>query len=208
MIKGWWFSRRVFLLAALACLVGTLLTSPGAAGADVIPQGQKAVSYCFTVANVGDFPDYVVLAYEQPPNPGVPATLHVIADASCFAARFSATFYAMRRAEFSPGLIPTERNAQRTFLASDPRVIQSQGITRVAPVVFVDQRDSRTSIAETYRVVSLTDSAITLERDPIAPGAVNSTTNRALNFAWFALLPLAALIAIGVMLLVRRRRRA
>jgi hypothetical protein len=64
------------------------------------------------------------------------------------------------------------------------------------------------SIAETYRVVSLTDSAIILEQDPIAPGAVNSTTSRALNYAWFALLPLAALIAIGLVLLVRQRRRA
>src|SRR6187431_2170863 len=83
MLKGWWFSRRAYLVAALACLAGAILIRPGEVGADVIPQGQKVVSYCFAVANVGDFPDYVVLAYEQPPNPGVPATVHVIADASC-----------------------------------------------------------------------------------------------------------------------------
>lgn len=49
------------LLAALAALAAATPAAP--ARADVLPPGQKAVGYCFAVANLASYPDAVVLAY-------------------------------------------------------------------------------------------------------------------------------------------------
>jgi hypothetical protein len=208
----WWRSWR-HLWFVLAFAIGAILARPGEASADVIPQGQKGVNYCATVSNVGDFPDYVVFAYEQPQNPSVPGSFYTLADATCQSLRFPTTYYAMKRADFSRELLPADRNAQRSFLEGDSRVIRGLAIS---PTRFVDQRDSTTSIAATYRIESITESGLAMQLVGQSPAPGSASTlggaltvgNRAVAFAWFALVPLAALIAIGVVLLVRRRRRA
>jgi hypothetical protein len=174
--------------------------------ADIIPQGQKAVSYCAGVSNVGDFSDYVLFTYEQPQNPSIAGVFSTIADATCKSLTFPTTFYALKRADYSQGIFPSDRSAQRSFLEADPRVIR--GVT-ATPTRFVDQSDLATAITATYRIASLTESGLAMQlvSENRAPGESVAAKNRAVTFAWFALLPLAALIAIVVVLLVRRRRR-
>jgi hypothetical protein len=48
--------RTVILLL----LIG-LVIAPAAA--DVIPPGQRAVSSCFEIGNLGEFPDYLFIAF-------------------------------------------------------------------------------------------------------------------------------------------------
>src|SRR5689334_20918959 len=108
----------------LAAFIGVTLARPGVVGADVIPQGQKAVSYCAGVSNVGEFPDYIILAYEQPQNPSIAGSYTTITDATCKSLYSPATFFAMKRADYSQDILPADRNAQRSSLEGDPRVIR------------------------------------------------------------------------------------
>ena len=211
--------RARFRLAIAA--IGLLTLVPGAVRADVIPPGQRSVQYCFEIANAAAFPDYVLVAAL------IPSGHQVITGGECTGLYRGATIYAMKRSDYNPAAIPQEGQAQRAFFASSPQVIRP-GV-QVNALRTVAQGDPRTAVADVLTIAALTDTALDLgftgvrytfnngttqeipyqeqgqRPEPSAVAPVAQLTSRAISFAWFALLPLAALIAIGAIIILRRR---
>ncbi|MGN6697906.1 MAG: hypothetical protein ACTHMR_07100 [Thermomicrobiales bacterium] len=191
-------SRRLLVtLAALWLLLGTAAPE---ARADALLPNEKSIEYCFQVSNAGDFPDYVLIAAFGPPGYGY----QIVQAGDCVHPQRSATLYAAKKAGFDQSQIPPQGAAQATYFNTSPQIIRPG---YQAPVVrTVPKSDRRTSITDTLRIVTLTDTTLHVEQVRSAASDPAPAAGRAFSVLWFVLLPLVALLGIaGGILLFRRR---
>jgi hypothetical protein len=224
--------RRVGVLIVVAwCAVLGLAGAP-AARADAIPPGKKSVDYCFEVANLDAYPDYVFLAYFGQPGGGYT----VIAPGQCIHFyKFShPALYAMARADFDPAAIPGDRVAERAYFTGATGLIPSS--VTIQPVSLVDQDDPVSAVVDVLRITALDGRALAVEKAAVRYTFVDGTTEelpyrtqdarpaptghvalpgagatpgaRAFWWAWYVALPAAALLGLGAIFALRRRRHA
>ena len=75
-----------------------LLLAPSVVSADVIMPGQKGVSWCYEISNIGDYPDYVFIVSTE-----YPLAEYEIIDEGCFTfyKNGQASVYAIPKNEFN-----------------------------------------------------------------------------------------------------------
>jgi LPXTG-motif cell wall-anchored protein len=188
------------LLIAFAALSATFGARMPAAWADALLPNEKSIDYCFQVSNTADFPDYVLIAAFGPPGYGY----QLVQAGDCVHPQRSATLYAAKKSEFNQAQIPPQGTAQAAYFTTSPQIIRPG--YQVPVVRTVPKSDRRTSITDTLRVVTLTDTTLQVEQVRSAASNPTPATGRAFSVLWFALLPLVALLGIaGGVLLFRRR---
>jgi hypothetical protein len=220
---------RFALAVVLAGLVLALL--PGAALADVIPPGAKPVDYCFEITNVADFPDYVLVAALIPNghqaikggdctgvNRG--ATIYAMKrsdyDATTLpqGSQAEQAFFTTSPKVIRPGrqVSPLRTVEQRDRRKAIVDVLTIAALNdealdlRFARVRYTFDDGTKQEIPYQQQGARPEPNAAPLASAPgTAAVSGDGTAARSFSLAWFAPLPLIALVAIGVIL--RRRRR-
>lgn len=217
--------RWVGVVLVVAWWAVLALAGAPAARADAIPPGKKGVEYCFEVANLDAYPDYVFLAYF-----GQPVGGHVvIAPGQCvhFYKFSRPALYAAARAGFDTAAIPGDRAAERAYFADTAGLIPSD--VTIQPVSLVDQDDPVSAVVDVLRVTALDGRALAIEKAAVRYTFVDGTTEelpyqtqdarpaptghvalpasgaRAFWWVWYVALPVAALLGLGAIFLRRRR---
>lgn len=151
-------SRSRGLWAALAVCSFSLL-----ARADLPPpDGQKFVSYGFSVANVKSFPDYVLLAFPWSLSNGAPTKEHALVEEgkTVRVGRRSQTpkLYAMKRAEYEKWKASYQPTHEYQDPALDALFSGKQVIPcgiELTPKTMIEKSDPREEVVEALRVESI-----------------------------------------------------
>lgn len=213
------------LLVAAVLLIGLA----GAAGqrtarADVITPDQKAVGYCYSIANLKDFPDYLII--ESFFRIGGP---EVVQDGVCKQEikNNAGNFYTVKKAGFDPSQLPKEAS-NRTFFASNPQFLPAK--LTISPQYVVDKNSPVTKVEDVIKIINVTPTELQLEFSSVvytysdgkteqlpyrdqqtrpAPTQTGSSIELGgFNLGWTILLPLAALAAIAFIVYRNRRKGA
>jgi hypothetical protein len=218
--------KRLWLMLFAVTLCCGVLLPPTPALADVIAPGEKGISYCFEVANLAAYPDYVVLLVTVNPSLGPYGVLQPGGCAS-FYKHSTGLLYAVREAAFDPASVPADASSQAAYFAAQPQFLSAP--LRLRPLTTVNERDSRTSITDIVEIGALTDQGfaarfarvrytypdgtaeeLAVAADGVRPAPRVVAESRAAlvrSFAWAALVPALALLGLGTLFALRRRRR-
>ena len=219
-------AKRMGLLLLAVILCCGMLVRPTPALADVIAPDEKGISYCFEVANLAAYPDYVVLLVTVNPSLG---PYGVVQPGGCasFYKHSTGLLYAVRQEAFDPASVPADASSQAAYFAAQPQFLPAP--LRLRPLTTVNERDSRTSITDIIEIDALTDQGfaarlarvryayadgtseeLALAADGARPAPRVVPDSRAVlvrSFAWAALVPALALLGLGTLFALRRRRR-
>lgn len=219
---------RVTLALWLTVLCCAALVAPPLASADVIAPGQRPVGYCAEVANLAAYPDDVVLLLGVEPSLG-PYAIVRPGDCVGFYKLSTGVLYAVRKDAFDPAAVPAEAAKQAAYFDAQPQFRRAP--LRLHPLTTVDERDSRTAVADIVEIGALTDRgfdarlarvrytytdgtseelALAADGSRPAPRAVadsRAARLRAFALAWCLVVSGLALVGLVALLLLRRRRR-
>lgn len=184
--------------------------------ADVIVPGEKYVPWCYEISNINSYPDYVfVFNEERVTGP------KVINQGDCFDFyKIGLTsIYAIKKSEFNEGELNKE-----FFKKGSPKLIKSN--LQLSAFASVKENDPLENIVITLDITSLSQSKFDVKKSKITytyndgtsevkvfqtQDIPNPSRNAVLPwwFAkfWYIILPIAAVLLIGIILLIRRLRR-
>lgn len=205
--------KIVFSIIFLLILVSTT----SVAFADVIEPGMKEIKYYYEVSNIDNYPDYVFLAH------GNPSPIVEIVNSSEFSFyKFSTvSIYAIKKSDFNENELKNmDEEELENFFKNDPRVIRSdielQGSYK--NVIIADPLDKALVVLE---VKSIKENKLEIKKSKVVYEYVdgtkeeekfidqNTTPEPSKNSVWsdqvfYIIIPILAIIVIGVILIARR----
>lgn len=205
------------LITLSALLLVLLFVFPQTVSADVIEPGTKSVSWCYEISNVNDYPDYVFVYNEER------VTGHgIIHQGDCFSFyKIGLTsIYAIKKTEFN------ENELNREFFSkNNPKLIKSN--LQLNAFGSVQENDPLQKAVITLDIVSLTENNINIQKSKVIYTYTDGTSEEkvfqtqditpessrtAISPWWFAkfwyvVLPIVAILLIGLVLLLRRLKK-
>ena len=146
--------HRLVILFTLA-----LLTISSAVSADIIPEGEKSVQYCFQVLNGDRYPDYSFLVYFR----GAIESSTVIGSDRCidYYKLNQPLLYAIKKSDFDEAEIGTDQQA-RSYFESNPNLIPSDVIIR--KVATVNRNNPVRKIVDVLRITGVSQDRLEIEK--------------------------------------------
>lgn len=209
---------------ALALATFATLTLPALpASADLIMPGQKVVSYCFQIANMADYPDYVFLMNLAQPVGGH----QVIQQGQCvsFYKLARPVIYAIKKTDFNPAEIPDgtrDKAGEKAYFDTNPKLLRSD--VSISNLNTVDEKDPRKEAKDILRIDGIGGQTLTMHKESVQYTYENGASEtlpytqqevrpepKSVPAPWylygFIAVPVLAAVGIGLILLRRRRAR-
>ncbi len=196
-----------------------LLSITSVAFADVIEPGMKEIKYYYKVSNIDNYPEYIFLAH------GTPSPIMEIVNSSEFSFyKFSTvSIYALKKSDFNENELKNMDDGElENFFKNDPRVIRSdielQGSYK--NVVIANPLDKALVVLE---IKSIKENKLEIEKSKVVYAYVDGTleeekfkdqnttpepSKNSVSFwsdqLFYIIIPILAIIAIGLILIARR----
>lgn len=210
--------KFVVVLVMLVGLAGAV--GQKTAKADVIMPDQKSVGYCYTISNLNDFTDYVVI--ESFFRLGGP---EVIKDGICKeeVKHNAGNFYAAKRATFDASQLPKDAN-NKAFFSGNSNSLPAK--LTISQAYVVDKDSPVEKIQDVLKIVNITSTELQLEKSSViytytdgsteqlpyqdqatrpAPTHTGPVAIAGINLWWYLLVPALALAALAF-IVVRKNR--
>jgi len=190
---------------------------PQAVSADLIMPGTKSVNWCYEISNINDYPDYIFVFNEER------VTGHkVINQGDCFSFyKIGLTsIYVIPKAEFNESELNRE-----FFEENNPKLIKSN--IQLNAFGSVQENDPLQKAVITLDIESLSESSFDVQKSKVTYTYTDGTSEEEVFqsqeimpepsktaimpwwFAkfWYIILPILAIILIGIILLIRRLKK-
>ena len=204
-------------LIILIAFVLVFSVFPQAVSADLIIPGTKSVNWCYEISNINDYSDYVFVSNEER------VTGHkVINQGDCFGFYKNGltSIYSIPKSEFNVSELNRE-----FFEGNNPKLIKSN--IQLNAFGSVQENDPLQKVVITLDIQSLSENNFNIQKSKVTYTYTDGTTEEkvfqsqeimpepsktAILPWWFAkfwhiILPIVALVLIGIVLLIRRLKK-
>ena len=207
--------RNKFIILFVFALIFSVFSQ--VVSADVIIPGTKSVDWCYEISNIDDYPDYVFVFNEER------VTSHgIINQGDCFAFYKNGltSVYAIPETEFN------EVELNREFFEENNPILIKSNI-QLNAFGSVQENDPLQKAVITLDIESLSKSSFDVQKSKVTYTYTDGTSEEEVfqsqeimpepsktaimpwRFAkfWYIILPILAIILIGIILLIRRLKK-
>lgn len=211
---------KIFIVVVLLGSIG-MVAGQKTAKADVILPDQKAVDYCYTISNLKDFPDYLII--ESFFRVGGP---EVIKDGVCKEEikNNAGNFYATKKAGFDASQLPKDAT-NHDFFTGNSTFLPAK--LTLSPTYVIDKDSPVVKVQDVLKIVNITSTELQLEKSSViytynngtteelpyrdqetrpAPTQTGTASFAGINLWWYLLVPVAALVAVAFIVIRNNRK--
>ena len=209
--------KLIFLFCLIFILIPSIVT------ADLIAPGTKYVYYSFKISNMDEYPEYTFIAYFQNPVGG-----HEVieqGESISFYKFSNPKIYAIKKSDFNEEDIGTDDLEEKEYFENNTKLIPSEIV--IYSVSSASLNDPVEKITDILEIVNLDDNNLEIRYSKVQYTYVDETTEELdyqtddirpepskegimpMLFArfWYVILPIMALVAIALILVLRKRRK-
>jgi len=204
---------RGIIVFLIICIISCVAFTP-AVSADVIEPGMKNIDFNYKITNLDKYPDYVFIAH------GIPSPSFEIINSSQFSfyKHSTVSIYAIKKSDFNENQIKNMDDSEIENFLNNSKIISSD-IKLEGSFGTVAINDPLDEALLELEITSVNGTKMTIKKSKIiyiySDGSIQEEliknqdvlplpSKNKINYVWYYLVPVIAIVAIGIFLFLRR----
>ncbi len=165
------------------CVLGLLITLLPASDAlaDVVPPDEVRVSYCYGVANINKYPNYLFIARVKSANPSLPGSNRVLKQGKCLGLNGYMEYsevYALKKYDVKPQEIVKTKEGEelKNFDTKKSKLIPHN--KQISPVRLMPQKYQVSEVADIFEITGINSKSLNLKNKEVVYTYNDKTSER------------------------------